>query len=145
MKLNDSLLYHIHGLECSVERFAAAFFGDDGRINYAQYKLLVAVHEGEQDSVGTIAAWLGLSAPTVSHLVRVLTTKGYLTVVVAEDDTRRKIISVTASGKKLLSRLTPKFEASIENALQPLTKNEHHQLIELIEKTREGFERVANT
>ena len=114
MKLNDSLLYQIHALSCRVEAVLDDLCVADGKVGYAEYKVLVAVEEGGQTTYGTIAKWLGLSAPTLSYLGQRLVGKGYLRLQTVEGDRRTRRVCLTTSGKQLHQRLTVLIEQQVE-------------------------------
>lgn len=139
MKLNTSLIYHIQGLDCKIENFAETLFRADGRINYAQYKVLVAVAEADKKTVGSVAKWIGISAPTASHLCRRLEISGLLEVQAATHDRRQKRLVVTNRAGRLLDDLTPQLEHAFAAKIGDFDAQDTEHMIKLARKLAEKF------
>lgn len=72
-------------------------------------------------SIRDISDKAGVSHSAVSQLVSLLQDKGLVESVVSEVDARKKVLSFTAEGKKLLKRVKPVWtalEASLEDLSQ---------------------------
>jgi len=137
MKLNQSPLYYIHALNCRIEHEAETLLAADGRINYAQYKVLVAVAEADRSMVSAVAQWIGISVPTASHLCHKLAGNGLLSITSDGSDQRVKRLKTTSAGEQVLAELTPKLEQAFERRLGGLSEAEMLSFMQLSSKILE--------
>lgn len=120
MKLNDTVFFHIHALNCKAESMADAIMRADGLVTYAQYKVLVAILEGGRTTVSSVGTWLGISAPTASQLCHTLANKQLITITPNHHDMRQKDLAVTPAGKTLHAKLSSELEEATAQALASL-------------------------
>ena len=72
----------------------------------------------QQDlTVTLISAQLGLTAPTASHLVDRLTTRGLVERHPSLQDARRREVSLTAAGREFLAAFDAGLTASLDHLL----------------------------
>lgn len=77
----------------------------DLEISMAQLKVLMAVARVEHCPVGKVADTLSVGLPTASHLVDKLVVAGLARRTEDPEDRRRTLVSLTDSGRELLTRL----------------------------------------
>ena len=76
-------------------------------------------------SIKDIADELGTSHSAASQMVSNLEEKGLIKTTTASDDARRKVVSFTSKGSKLLLKIKPVWEA-LQQAMQELAMEGEH-------------------
>ncbi len=66
----------------------------------SQYPFLATLHENGPLTLGDVAAFVGITQPGATCAVAQLADKGLVEIRVAPEDGRRKIISLTAEGRR---------------------------------------------
>lgn len=92
----------------------------DMRIQSSQYPLLAALDRLGPLPVGELAQSLGVAQPGVTRSVALLAELGLVEVNPADDDQRRRIVSLTGNGRRLVDRAKRDIWPSIENAVADL-------------------------
>ena len=115
-------------------------------IKYKWYPILYSVHTKSVISVVELANELSYAHPTIIETLKEMEEQKLIRSTVDKTDNRRRIISLTAKGKKMILRILPLTKA-FEKAVIELMQSKHHLLrsIEEIEsKLREEifFDRV---
>lgn len=112
-------------------------------ISHAQFvimALLMWFHENKKDaSQIQIARASKLDKMTVSKSLKKLVALGLVTRTESVEDTRAKIVFLTAKGKALISELVPVVEKVDHGFFSSLTKAELKGLISVLHKLAEGF------
>jgi len=75
---------------------------------------------------------------TIALLVRNLEQRGLLSRAKSKRDQRAKIVTISATGKKLLQAALPAVESAQQRILAPLSDVESGQLLKLLEKLAEN-------
>lgn len=132
MDLQDTLIYRVQSLSRRLDYVLANVVKLDGAINYAQYRVLVAIHEAGKTTLTAVAGWLDLTVPTVSHLCYKLQSEGYIHVGLA--DGKAKKLSLTPQGVDTIMRLNPQLEAVLDDCFDALSVHEQQMFINLINK-----------
>ncbi len=97
-------------------------------LTMAQLRTLFALSFIQPVTVGELAEWLGISAPTASHLVDKLVQAGL--VVRSEDpaDRRRTLVRLTLEGESLTRRLRQGNREALIPLLEQLGREDLHAL-----------------
>ena len=92
----------------------------DVRIQSSQYPLLAALDRLGPLPVGELAQSLGVAQPGVTRSVALLAELGLVEVNPSDDDQRRRIVSLSRSGRRLVEQAKRDVWPSIENAVAGL-------------------------
>lgn len=94
--------------------------GLDVRIQSSQYPLIAALDRLGPLSVGELAQSLGIAQPGVTRSVSLLTELGLVDVSPSDDDQRRRIVSLSRNGRRLVDAAKRDVWPRIENAVADL-------------------------
>ncbi len=98
----------------------------------------------DEVSIKDIADALNVSHSAMSQLVSALQKKGLVKSVVSVADARRKVITLTAKGKKLLEQIQPVWRA-LETAMAGLTASgkESAKILQALTQIEKALEQDA--
>lgn len=107
-------------------------------VHRSQYSLLVALEERGPQSQAELSGGSGLDRSDVVRWIDEL--EGLALVSRSKDpaDRRRNVVTLTAAGKRRLSRLHRVVAAAQDQALAPLSRAERAQLAALLDKLLSG-------
>jgi DNA-binding MarR family transcriptional regulator len=94
--------------------------GLDVRIQSSQYPLLAALDRLGPLPVGELAQSLGIAQPGVTRSVALLSELGLVEVSPSNDDQRRRIVSLSQNGHRLIDDAKREVWPRIENAVADL-------------------------
>lgn len=104
----------------------------DPRVAAGHYPLLAALDRHGPLGVGELALALGVTQPGVTRSVSQLTAAGLLETRASSDDQRRRIVSLSAEGRRLVDRARseawPDIEAAVADLCGGLSGPLLHQL-----------------
>jgi DNA-binding MarR family transcriptional regulator len=112
-----SLSYELHKLTARLDRAADQLLQREGGVTYSRFLALFAVQQGAR-SQRELAAWLGITEPSVSRMAGVLAADGLL-----------EVSSSPGNGNRRSLRLTPAGEALVKTSSQAL----EGRLVRLVE------------
>lgn len=92
------LTYDLHLLTARMDRAADRVLQEEQGLSYARFLVLLAVSRGA-GSQRAIGSWLGVSEPSVSRMVRVLTAAGLLGVTPDPGGGNRRLVQLTEQGQ----------------------------------------------
>ena len=92
----------------------------DVRIQSSQYPLLAALDRLGPLPVGELAQSLGIAQPGVTRSVALLVELGVVEVSPSDDDQRRRIVSLSQNGRRLVAEAKRDAWPRIENAVAAL-------------------------
>jgi MarR family transcriptional regulator, lower aerobic nicotinate degradation pathway regulator len=107
---------------------------DGHGLHRSQYGLLASLAQFGPSSQTELGARSGLDRSDVVRWVDELAARGLVVRDRDPDDRRRNVISLSASGRRLLVRLDAELAAAQERLLAPLTAREREQLIRLLRR-----------
>lgn len=81
-------------------------------LGLAQFGLMAQIAATNDDTLGALAARLGLDQSTLSRNLRGLEKNGLVEIAIAERDSRRRAVWLTEKGAKLLERAMPLWRAA---------------------------------
>ncbi|MDX8483356.1 MarR family transcriptional regulator [Mesorhizobium sp. VK24D] len=97
----------------------------DVRIQSSQYPLLAALDRLGPLPVGELAQSLGVAQPGVTRSVSLLTELGLVEVMQSNDDQRRRIVSLSQNGQRLVDSakrdVWPRIEAAVKEVCADLS------------------------
>src|SRR4051812_39630459 len=103
---DNCLCLHVH----RAARLLARFFDDalrDVGLTNGQFSLLMSLNRPEMPSIGSVAALLATDRTTLTAALKPLERRGLIQIVVQADDKRRRLLKLTAAGRKVLARAVP--------------------------------------
>lgn len=77
----------------------------------------------------------GLDAAGVSRLIARMVEQKLLTTKVDPKDRRRRLVRITAKGRRLQESLSPVVDEAVRGVVTGLTEEEERQLLALLDKT----------
>ncbi len=108
-------------------------------IQSSQYPLLAALDRLGPLPVGELAQSLGITQPGVTRSVALLTELGLVEAAPSNDDQRRRMISLTANGQRLVDRAKRDVWPRIENAVAHLCKGLSGPILEQLAAIEDGL------
>jgi len=97
-----------------------------------QYTVLASLTEHGPASQADLGRRLWLDRSDTHAIVSGLEQSGLIQRTADPADQRRKVVTITADGKRTLKRLQQKIESAQEQILAPLDAHEREQLITLL-------------
>ncbi|ESY00596.1 MULTISPECIES: MarR family transcriptional regulator [unclassified Mesorhizobium] len=108
-------------------------------VQSSQYPLLAALDRLGPLPVGELAQSLGITQPGVTRSVALLAELGLVEAAPSNDDQRRRMISLTANGQRLVDRAKRDVWPRIENAVADLCKDLAGPLLEQLSAIEDGL------
>ena len=112
-----SLSYELHKLTSRLDRAADQVLRREAGITYARFIALFAVQQGAQTQ-RELAAWLGVTEPSVSRMARVLTADGFLEVSSPAGAGNRRSLRLSSEGTRLVKRCSRALEGRFVRLVQ---------------------------
>jgi DNA-binding MarR family transcriptional regulator len=81
-------------------------------LSFAQFGLMAQIAAAEDDTIGGLASALGLDQSTLSRNLRLLERDGWVEIVTAEQDLRRRAVWLTERGARRLQQAMPLWRAA---------------------------------
>ncbi|GAC1568597.1 MAG: hypothetical protein NVS2B3_13050 [Vulcanimicrobiaceae bacterium] len=122
-----------------VENALGTWFLDAGLTPQKFGVLIVLQAEAEPISLSDLRRYLGTTQANVTGLVAGLERDGYIDRRASTEDRRVSFISLSRSGKRVVTSLSPDYFAKNKAALRGLTQNEKKTLVDLLMKVSRGF------
>jgi DNA-binding MarR family transcriptional regulator len=98
----------------------------------AQWALLAAIDRGSPATVGDLADAVGVTQPAATRALAQLAEAGHVDIAVASDDLRRKSVTLTKQGAKLVelgkARVWPVIEAAVKDLCRGMSGSLLEQL-----------------
>lgn len=113
--------------------------GLEVRLQASQYPLLAALDRLGPLPVGELAQSLGVTQPGVTRSVSLLADIGLVEVIQANDDQRRRLVSLTNSGRRLVDVAKQDVWPRIENAVAELCSGLSGSLLEQLAAIEDGL------
>ena len=140
--MTTSLSYELHKLTSRLDRAADQVLQRDVGITYARFLALFAVHNGARTQ-RELAAWLGVTEPSVSRMAGVLSADGLLDVSAAAGGGNRRSLHLTPEGAALVRRssraLEGRFVRLVEASGVPFAEYHAHTVALIRQLESEGI------
>jgi DNA-binding MarR family transcriptional regulator len=138
----DWLSYELHKLTARLDRAADHVLQAEMDTTYSRFLMLFAAQQGAQ-SQRELAAWLGITEPSVSRMTGVLAADGLLEVSTSPGSGNRRHLRLTAAGEDLVRRssqaLEGRFIRLVEASGVPYDEYEAHTLRLIKQLEAEGI------
>jgi len=108
-------------------------------IPVAQWPFLAAIDRLGPQTIGELARAVGVSQPGVTRTVLQLEKTGLLAVEPSNDDQRRKVVKLTADGKRLVAAGKRTVWPTIENAVRDLCRQLTGPLLDQLSAIEDGL------
>ena len=99
-----------------------------------QFATLLRLRELGPTSQNRLGEAVGMPRANIHKMVERLATRGLVAAGPDPADARRRLVALTAAGRRLIPRLIPLDEASTEDALAGLSAREREELYRLLRK-----------
>ncbi len=113
--------------------------GLDVRVQSSQYPLLAALDKLGPLPVGELAQSLGVTQPGVTRSVSLLVDLGLVEATQSNDDQRRRMVSLTASGQHLVDVAKRDVWPQVENAVADLCRDLSGPLLDQLAAIEDGL------
>ena len=138
--LDQLLCFSVYSASMAISRTYKPLLDQLG-ITYPQYLVLNVLWEEDGKTVGSIADRLALESSTVTPLVKRLEAASLVTRTRRQDDERRVIVSLTASGRELREKSGCLGEALLaKSGMQP---KELIALTQQVQRLRDALVRAG--
>ncbi|WP_416305042.1 MarR family winged helix-turn-helix transcriptional regulator [Neptunicella sp. SCSIO 80796] len=102
------------------------------------FSLLALLHHKEQVSVVEAADLLGLSQPAISQFSRQLQKRGLIQSRCCEQDSRRKLLTLSDKGRQQVNAMQPMWDA-VSQAAKQLSQELDNNLYQAIQKCEKAL------
>ena len=113
--------------------------GLDVRVQSSQYPLLAALDRLGPLPVGELAQSLGVTQPGVTRSVSLLADLGLVDVTQSQDDQRRRMVSLTTTGQRLVDVAKRDVWPQVENAVADLCRDLSGPLLDQLAAIEDGL------
>ncbi|WP_421917549.1 MarR family winged helix-turn-helix transcriptional regulator [Mesorhizobium sp.] len=113
--------------------------GLDVRVQSSQYPLLAALDRLGPLPVGELAQSLGVTQPGVTRSVSLLADLALVDVTQSQDDQRRRMVSLTTSGQRLVDVAKRDVWPQVENAVADLCRDLSGPLLDQLAAIEDGL------
>ncbi len=120
--------------EALIRRLESRICQPDLDINFSQFRVLKALHEGRASTASEIARCVGHDAGALTRLLDRLVERGLLRRQPRTTDRRQVDVMLTDAGHAVAQRIVCAAAESISDALRPLTDDEHTALLGMLDR-----------
>lgn len=94
-----------------------------------QFALLADISSREESTIGELADFLLMDQTTVTRNIEILKKNGYVSVKLGENDLRKRCISITESGTRILKDALPLWEEAQSVIEQGVGKDKYKDFL----------------
>lgn len=109
----------------------------DSAFSLTEVRILFELAHGTEVTAKQLCHELGLDPGYLSRTLSRLEANGCLTRNPSHDDRRRRILALTAKGRRVFRRLDARQSERVREMLSPLSPSEQRRLIEAMEMIEE--------
>ena len=124
--------------QISVAVFMDETDGED--VTPVQFAMLNTLADQSGVDQVTLASMVGFGPATSGSVISRLESKGWVRRQEDPGDRRRKLLSITAEGRRVVQRLQRQVDRVQDRILEPLSATEGRQLVRLLAKLVAGHE-----
>jgi MarR family transcriptional regulator, lower aerobic nicotinate degradation pathway regulator len=122
-------------LRLALQRHTAIFFSHmDFGLTQTQFAVLARLWESGECSQNELGRSAAIDSATIWGVVQRLHAAGLVTTKPHPSDKRRRVVDLTAQGRKTVDAAIAKAQQSNEETLTPLSETERNTLIALLGK-----------
>jgi DNA-binding MarR family transcriptional regulator len=122
-----------------VENSLGSWFAGAGLTPQKFGVLIVLAAEGDPISLSSLRRFLGTTQANVTGLVAGLERDGYIDRKASSEDRRVSYISLSRSGKRIITSMLPEYFRKSRASLRGLSPTEKKTLVGLLSKVVRGF------
>ena len=104
-----------------------------------QFGILITVLKKENLTQRDIVKYTNSDEPSTTRVISRLETKGFIVRVTDEFDKRKRLVSLTQEGKKLLEKMLPYAKEENKKLVDSLTSEEQETFLNLLRKVASGL------
>ncbi len=124
-KLNSIFFYHLEKAIKTYRQYAQAKLRQNGfDITIDQWLVLKAIDDNPDISQNEISEMVFKDKASITRIIELLVFQQYLTRITPDENRRRKKLSITTKGKKILKDIVPAVRKNRKAALHNLTEEE---------------------
>ncbi|MEK6797117.1 MAG: MarR family transcriptional regulator [Spirochaetota bacterium] len=112
-------------------------------LTMSDMQILVMLSKTGPSTVGDIAAYGNVKAPTASAMVKKLERLGYVSRIHGTEDRRVVRVALTQKGKRVYEDHSSKAANYMEMLMKRYDRSERQKLLTLVREIRELFEKVS--
>ncbi len=105
-----------------------------GLFTEPQFRVMASLYREGERCLSGLAAYLGVSLPTMSRLIQGLESRGLVCRRRSETDRRRVVLSLTEKGVTAYETLLRRTERHLVDWLSPLTPQERAEVVRACKK-----------
>jgi len=105
-----------------------------------QWVIIDALNKENGMSQKALATNSFKDAPTISRIIDLLVTKGFVTREKDEEDRRKFLVKLTPQGKAIIKKVTPKVNALRDQSWNGLSEQDYEEFLRIINKVFENME-----
>ncbi|WP_433760028.1 MarR family winged helix-turn-helix transcriptional regulator [Nocardia sp. CA-135398] len=119
--------------------------GKDSPVPISVFRVLDAVAGANADTVGTLAAALGVDQPRASRLVAQAVSSGHLERVADQQDGRRAVLRLTPAGRAAVTTARDGRRAAMAAAMSDWTDRERTEFARLLARFVDALDESPRT
>lgn len=134
-KLSNTIFFQLDRAIKSYRQYAQKQLNDKGfQITVDQWLVLKTITDQPDISQNEIAEFIFKDKASVTRIIDLLITKGYLQRETSAENRRRVKLTITKAGKNIIQQILPTIKAYRKNALVGIEENELSTVNIMLEK-----------
>lgn len=134
-KLSNTIFFQLDRAIKSYRQYAQKQLNDKGfQITVDQWLVLKTITDQPDISQNEIAEFIYKDKASVTRIIDLLITKGYLQRETSAENRRRVKLTITKAGKNIIQQILPTIKAYRKNALVGIEENELSTVNSMLEK-----------
>lgn len=106
------------------------------------FSLLALIDKKQKINVVEASQLLGLSQPAVSQFCRQLEKEGLITNIICENDSRKRVLTLTETGQQQVNKMKPMWQA-VTHAAKELSQELDNDIYQAIRKCEQAMTRKS--
>lgn len=132
--MNSQLYWQIHRIAFLLEKKADEALREQLGVGFAQYKVLEAISHNSLAKQNTIADQLDQTEASISRQIKLLQSKGLITVTQVMGNKRARELSLTMQGEEMVSQALQILTIAVDPMLGALNQKEQMVLQDIFSK-----------
>ena len=110
-------------------------------ISVPQFRILIFINKHTDASLSEVADHIGLTLPTLSKMVDLLVTRGWVMRSPCPEDRRRLQLGLTARGKVMLDQALESTRASLARSFEGFSPDDLDRIVNSMDQLQSVFSR----
>ena len=132
--MQTRLQWQLHKISFLLEKKADEQLKQSVGIGYAQYKVLEAIYQHDLTKQNVVAALLDQTEASISRQVKILQSKGLITVKEVMGNKRARELSLTRVGEEVIRQSALAVEEAQGDSITQLNYQEQSLMLEMLER-----------